>query len=148
MATPYENGNFIRKVYLLNKRSRLLIGGAIAALLVAYLIWSSFTSAAQANRSVGELVLNSEKYVGQPVRVTGKVVSGSIEKGGETIDFRIKEPKGGPELRLSFKGAMPNSFQDGCEVIADGELQKNGTFLVKKLLVKCPSKYTAEKKKE
>jgi len=127
-----------------NKQKKLIVGGAIALILVAYLVWSSFTGASQSNRSVEELVQNQEKYIGQPVRVTGKVVKGSIEKEGKIIRFAIAGE--GSRLNVKYEGGVPNSFQDDAQVIADGELQKDGVFLARSLLVRCPSKYTADTK--
>lgn len=138
------SSTFARQVSLLSKRNKLIVGGAVALILVAYLVWSSFAGASQANRPVKELVRNQERYVGQPVRVTGKVVKGSIEKDGQTVTFKIVGE--GAELPVRYEGGIPNSFQDNAEVIADGELQKDGVFLARSLLVRCPSKYAADNK--
>lgn len=125
----------------LSRKNRLVIGGAIAIVLIGYLIWSSFAGAAQKNISIKELTANPESYMNQGVRITGKVVPGSIEKGGEILRFQVVED--GATIYVEYEGTMPNSFQDNADVIADGELKDENTFYAKSLLVKCPSKYTA-----
>lgn len=127
----------------MKKKNKLIVGGAVVALLVAYLVWSTFTGAARPNPKVSEITANPEKFVEKPVRVTGKVVRGSIEKPGGALKFKITDKKS--ELTVYYKGSIPNSFQDGADVIADGELRKDGIFFAKSIMVKCPSKYTAEK---
>lgn len=120
----------------------MLIGGGVAIVLIGYLVWSTFAGAAQHNRPVSELVSNPGKYIGEQVRITGKVAPGSIEKHGEILRFEVQED--GEKITVEYKGTMPNSFQDGADVIADGELKDNNVFFAKSLLVKCPSKYTTE----
>lgn len=127
----------------MKKKNKLLIGGAIAALLVAYLVWSTFTGAAQSNRTVSEITSNPDGYIETAVRVSGKVVTGSIEKPGGALRFKITDKKS--ELTVFYEGSMPNSFQDGADIIADGELSEDGVFLARSIMVKCPSKYSAEK---
>lgn len=124
----------------MSRMNRLVIGGAIAIVLIGYLIWSSFAGAAQKNISIKELTANPEKYMNQGIRITGKVVPGSIDKGGEVLRFQVIED--GATINVEYEGTMPNSFQDNADVIADGELKNNNTFYAKSLLVKCPSKYT------
>lgn len=132
----------------MSRKNKMLVGGLIVLALVGYLIWSSFATASQKNVSVKEIVQNVDKYKGVQLRLTGKVAPGSIKKEGKTIEFEITED--GARFPVVYKGGVPNSFQDNADVIADGELSKNGEhFEAKSLIVKCPSKYTAgETKKE
>lgn len=125
----------------MNRKNRLIVGGLIALVLIGYLIWSSFATASQKNVPVEELVKNPEKYVGQQIRVQGKVKPGTIEKDGSIIRFEVMEKS--ESYPVVYKGGIPNSFQDNAEVIIDGEISKSGEPLsAKTLIVKCPSKYT------
>lgn len=126
----------------MSRKNKMLFGGLIALILVGYLIWSSFATASQKNISVKELVDNKEKYMGSQIRLTGKVAPGTIRKEGETIEFEITED--GANFKVIYRGGVPNSFQDNADVIADGEISKDGSYFeAKSLIVKCPSKYTA-----
>ena len=48
---------------------------------------------------------------------------------------------------LVYKGAVPDTFKAGAEVIVEGGLQPDGRFMAKTLMTKCPSKYQKENRK-
>jgi cytochrome c-type biogenesis protein CcmE len=79
---------------------------------------------------------------GRRFRVHGFVVDGSIQKdlGAGTIDFIIGDEKGA-SLPVRLLGIeVPDLFGDGAEVVVEGE-QQGSTFLARRVLAKCPSKY-------
>jgi cytochrome c-type biogenesis protein CcmE len=125
----------------------MLVGGLIAVILVSYLIWSSFATASMKNISVKSLAENPDKYVGQQIRLTGKVAPGTIKKQGKNIEFEILE--NGYRFPVKYTGAVPNSFQDNADAIVDGELSEDKSYFeAKSLIIKCPSKYTAGEEKK
>jgi cytochrome c-type biogenesis protein CcmE len=45
-------------------------------------------------------------------------------------------------LRVEYKGAVPDTFKPGAEVIVEGRFNKqSGAFAANTLITKCPSKY-------
>jgi cytochrome c-type biogenesis protein CcmE len=79
---------------------------------------------------------------GRPSRVHGFVVQGSIRKDLEAghVDFAIADDAGAT-LRVRLLGIeVPDLFRDKAEVVVEGRLEK-GTFLARRVLAKCPSKY-------
>lgn len=49
----------------------------------------------------------------------------------------------GEELKVVYKGAMPNNFESSTSVVVTGKYQ-NGVFVASDILTKCPSKYESE----
>ncbi|MBZ0182540.1 MAG: cytochrome c maturation protein CcmE [Melioribacteraceae bacterium] len=46
----------------------------------------------------------------------------------------------GTELKVVYKGAIPNNFESSTSVVVTGKFQ-NGVFIASDILTKCPSKY-------
>jgi cytochrome c-type biogenesis protein CcmE len=78
---------------------------------------------------------------GDGVRVNGKVQAGSIERLPSGQDVRFTMTDGGGSLAVVFHGIIPDTFVDEADVVVEGRLQGDGTFLAHTLLAKCPSKY-------
>jgi cytochrome c-type biogenesis protein CcmE len=49
----------------------------------------------------------------------------------------------GEELKVVYKGAMPNNFESSTSVVVTGKYQ-NGVFVASDILTKCPSKYESQ----
>jgi cytochrome c-type biogenesis protein CcmE len=122
------------------KQLRLLIGFIIIAAAVVVLI-------ARANRSsmvyyvtVSEL-LNSKGADRSGLRVTGKVVPGSIVR--KDLDLHFSMTDGQKAVPVDYRGVVPDTFAEDGEVVVEGKYLGTGTFQASYLLAKCPSKYEA-----
>jgi cytochrome c-type biogenesis protein CcmE len=75
------------------------------------------------------------------VRVNGKVTPGTIERlpGGEDVRFTMSD--GTRSMPVAFHGIIPDTFVDEADVVVEGRLGDDGTFVAHTLLAKCPSKY-------
>ena len=99
------------------------------------------TSAATEQRTPSQ-VLGS---AGETYDLGGKVVPGSIQRDGDGLSFRVRDPKGDASVPVRYTGAVPDPFREGREVIVTGQMQ-DGTFVAERdsLVTKCPSKFTNE----
>jgi len=124
---------------------RFLLVAAIALGALAYLGFVAFRGAAMYYVTVDELRARGDGAFEEQVRLAGKVVDGSAEKDSatNTLRFAMASESGAP-LPVVYRGAVPDAFKQGAEVVVDGRLTRSGTFEADKLLVKCPSKYEAE----
>jgi cytochrome c-type biogenesis protein CcmE len=120
------------------RRLRLFVALGAALALAGALVYTSFSSATEASKP-------SEIQPGRSYELTGKVVSGSIERGGEELRFRIRDRDGTESVPVRYTGAVPDPFREGREVIVSGEL-RGGTFVAERdsLVTKCPSKFTKD----
>lgn len=65
-----------------------------------------------------------------------------IDKQKNVFSFYMKDFKG-KELKVVYKGAIPNNFESSTSVVVTGKY-KNGNFYASNILTKCPSKYEIE----
>jgi cytochrome c-type biogenesis protein CcmE len=59
------------------------------------------------------------------------------------IQFSLADKeRPGETIRVSYSGAVPDSFKPGVEVIVEGSMQApDSIFAAHTLMTKCPSKY-------
>jgi cytochrome c-type biogenesis protein CcmE len=121
------------------RRLRLIVALGAALALAGALVYTSFSAATEASKP-------SEIEPGRSYELTGKVVAGSIERGGEVLRFRIRDRDGSHSVPVRYTGAVPDPFREGREVIVSGEL-RGGTFVAERdsLITKCPSKFTKDR---
>ena len=119
---------------------RLVIALSVAVLLAGALVYTSFSASTEA-RQPSELIAGAKP--GKSYELTGKVVPGSIERRGESLDFSVRDRDGRSSLPVRYTGEVPDPFRDGREVIVKGTL-RDGVFIGQKdsLVTKCPSKFT------
>ena len=92
-----------------------------------------------------------EKMPGQSVQVPGKILKDTVNYDAAHTELRFdieemktKQPK---RMTVVYKEPKPENFDSATSVEAVG-MYKNGVFYARNLLVKCPSKYNDEAKKE
>jgi len=121
------------------RRLRLVVALAAAVLLATALVYTSFSASTEASKP-------SEIRPGKSYELTGKVVSDSVEREGDSLRFRIRDRDGTESVPVTYSGVVPDPFREGREVIVEGELRE-GTFMAERdsLVTKCPSKFTKEK---
>jgi cytochrome c-type biogenesis protein CcmE len=83
--------------------------------------------------------------VGDGVRLAGWVKDGSIS--GSMVEGRIAfvMTDGNREMPVSYSGQVPDTFEEGAEVIVEGIFRGQPVFEAATMLAKCPSKYEAGK---
>jgi cytochrome c-type biogenesis protein CcmE len=127
------------------KMKRVVITSAIVLVLLGYLVYSAMGSSFLFYKTVSELKTDAS-LKGESARIGGKVVKGSLASKSSPYRFKITDGKA--NIQIVYEGTLPASFRDDTEVIAEGVYQDNGEFKAKTILVKCPSKYEEESKKE
>lgn len=117
---------------------RLVAALAAAVVLAGALVYTSFSTATQADTP--SQVLTGAP--GQSYTMTGKVVDGSIRHQGSTLLFRVRDRNGRGSVPVAYRGIVPDPFRDGREIVIQGQM-RGGTFVGQRdsLVTKCPSKY-------
>lgn len=124
------------------RKIRLVVALSTAVLLAVALIYTSFSASTEAKEP--SQLLNAAP--GTSYEMTGRVVKGSVRRGGDGITFRVVDRDGrGESLPVSYDGTVPDPFRGGREIILTGAIE-NGTFVGEPdtLITKCPSKFTTE----
>jgi cytochrome c-type biogenesis protein CcmE len=121
---------------------RLVVALGVALLLAVALIYTSFSASTEA-KEPSELVNASS---GSTYEMTGRVVTGSVDKQGEGMRFVVADRDGeGQTIPVTYSGVVPDPFRGGREIVLDGAVV-NGVFVGERdtLVTKCPSKFTTE----
>jgi len=125
------------------RKIRLVVALSVAVLLAVALIYTSFSASTEAKEP--SQILSASP--GTSYEMTGEVVPGSIQHNGqEGIAFLVTDRKdSGTKLPVTYKGAVPDPFRGGREIVLTGSL-KEGTFIgePETLITKCPSKFTTQ----
>jgi cytochrome c-type biogenesis protein CcmE len=118
-----------------------LLGAGVVASM-AFLIWAGIDRPGGMvyYLSVSEFMQQQSRAT-DGFRVNGKVVDGTIERMDSGQDVMFAMSDGSQSMRVQYHGVVPDTFVDGADVVVEGRLQDNGTFVAHTMLAKCPSKY-------
>lgn len=72
------------------------------------------------------------------IRIGGLVLESSIKKEGEKTIFMITDRK--KEVKVEFKGPLPDLFREGQGIVAEGMFQNNN-FIASEVLAKHDENY-------
>jgi cytochrome c-type biogenesis protein CcmE len=120
---------------------RLTVALAAAVLLASALVYVSFTAG---NKEFTASQLLAKGRPGQTYELAGTVLTGSVQRDGTTLLFRIRDPKLPISVPVRYSGIVPDPFAPGRAVMV--AVEKDGTGYVGQgdsLTTKCPSKYQA-----
>jgi cytochrome c-type biogenesis protein CcmE len=125
-----------KMIYLL---ALLFLGGGIG-----YLLFSGLSQNSVYFLNVSEALAMETDQLDQ-ARLFGQVDPKGIEHDPSAlgVSFLLRDKENpGQMLRVTYRGAVPDTFKPEVEVIVEGGFDPTGTvFTAKTLLTKCPSKY-------
>ncbi len=130
------------------KNLKFLIGGLAVAAVVVYLAVSGAREGMLYYLTVSEFNGKVSTLGDQGVRVSGKVVKGTIKKDSINLDIDFVITDGKEQLPVSYHGIIPDIFGDGIEVVVEGKYLSGGSFQATSLLTKCPSKFEGDSEKK
>lgn len=121
------------------RKIRLAVALSAAVLLAGALMWTSFSASTQA-KTPSQLLADGTP--GRTYELTGKVVKGSVERSGTLLRFAVRDREGNARVPVTYRGAVPDPFREGREVIVKGKMA-GGVFTGQpdSLITKCPSKF-------
>jgi len=123
----------------------LFLGG------LGWLVTSGLDEGAVYFLNVREALAMKPEQLGQ-ARLFGTVAEQGIDQvaGGLGVRFTlIDKDDVSKTLVVEYKGAVPDTFKPGVEVIVEGSLRDAGSvFGASTLMTKCPSKYQKENRKD
>lgn len=125
-------------------KKKFMIGAVIVAIAIGVLAWSAFGDGATYYLTTSELAAKGDAAYGQSVRVAGGIGPGSIniDDSTRTLTFNVEDEDG--SLPVIYQGTVPDTFQEGQDVVVEGSLGNDGVFEAKTIVVKCPSRYEPE----
>ncbi|MFK7991775.1 MAG: cytochrome c maturation protein CcmE [Sandaracinaceae bacterium] len=125
----------------------LLLGGG-----VAFLLWG--TSASDAfvySKLVNEVMESPDEFRDRELRVEGQLQAGSVVFEDEPCEHRFTLEREGFTMDVRFpRCVVPDTFRDDMpmDVVVQGHLQADDTFLANEVIPRCPSKYEMQERRE
>ena len=117
----------------------------ISAILVTFLVINSLKENVVFFKSPTD-INNLNQIESKKIRVGGMVKKNSIEIENNNLKFVITDFKN--EIIVTFSGAVPNLFEEGKGVVAEGYLEDRKYLKAEKILAKHDENYMPPEVKE
>ena len=117
----------------------------VSLILVIFLILKSLEENVVYFLSPTE-ISNLNEIKNKKIRIGGMVKDQSITINSENISFVITDFKN--EINVSYSGTVPNLFQEGKGVVAEGFLKDKSFLIADKILAKHDENYMPPEVKE
>jgi cytochrome c-type biogenesis protein CcmE len=131
------------------KQRKFLVGGAAILGVVGYLMVTGMKDSMVYYHTPSELVAKTTadaSYRDVGVKVGGRVVPGTVAFDQRTLDldFQILDiADGTTTFPVHYQGPLPDTFEEGGDVVIEGRFNQAGTFEATTVLTKCGSRYEA-----
>ena len=121
------------------RHKRLALAGALlmAAGAIAALVFNAFQSNMVFFYTPTQVVAN-EAPTNRTFRIGGLVEEGTVRRDGLHVNFVVTDTA--KTVAVRFQGVLPDLFQEGKGVVAQGQLQ-GGVFLAREVLAKHDENY-------
>lgn len=133
----------------MKKQSRFIAGAVALVGVVGYLALTGMKDSMMYYYTPDEL---AAKVTADPsirelgAKVGGRVVPGSVRFDPRTLDLRftvVDIASGRTTFPVHYNGPLPDTFEEGRDVVVEGKLSESGTFEATTVLTKCGSRYEA-----
>ena len=131
----------------MKKQRKFLIGGVTVAGLVGYLMVTGMQDSMVYYHTPAELVAKTTadpSYHDLGVKVGGRVVPGSVTFDQRSLDLRfdvLDIAEGKTSFPVHYQGPLPDTFEEGRDVVVEGRFTQAGVFEASTVLTKCGSRY-------
>ena len=121
------------------KRALLLIVFLLTSGLAIFLILKSLNKNILYFKSPTDIKISQDINFEKKIRVGGMVKKNSLVINEREIKFIITDFKN--DLKISYKGTVPNLFSEEKGVVAEGKLQDKSFFIADRILAKHDENY-------
>jgi cytochrome c-type biogenesis protein CcmE len=121
------------------KRAYLLIVLLLVSSLAIFLILQSLNKNILYFKSPTDIKLSNDIDFNKKIRVGGMVKKNSLVINEDEIKFIITDFKN--ELKINYRGTVPNLFTEEKGVVAEGKLQDKTFFVADRILAKHDENY-------
>ena len=128
------------------KRASFLSLLLIFLIIAVFFILKSLTSNILYFKSPTDIKLGQDTIFNKKIRVGGMVKKSSVLITADEVKFIITDFKN--EINVSYSGAIPNLFEEGKGVVAEGFLKDRNFFSATKILAKHDENYMPPEVKE
>jgi cytochrome c-type biogenesis protein CcmE len=131
------------------KQRKFLVGGSIVASLVVYLMITGMRDSMMYYHTPSELIAKvgaDPGYRELGLKVGGRVAPGTVAFDQRSLDLRFDVfdiQDGTTSFPVHFQGPLPDTFEEGRDVVIEGRFSADGVFEATTVLTKCGSRYEA-----
>ena len=93
-------------------------------------------------------VVDGKAPVDRRIRVGGLVVTGSVQRGGDSLHVSFDLTDGKGTFTVNYDGILPDLFREGQGILATGTLSADGRFTAEEVLAKHDENYMPPEIKE
>ncbi len=124
------------------KTVKMLVTTLVLTVALGGLLWVTLAEGTAYYMHVDEVMAEPDEWYGKTLQVHGFVVEGSRFRKPDTLEYRFQVENNGAVIDAEYTGLVPDTFQDGSEVVITGQLSAHGfTVEPNGVMAKCPSKY-------
>lgn len=133
----------------MKKQRKFLAGGVAVVAIIGYLMVTGMRDSMVYYHTPAELVVRTTEdpsYHKVGVKVGGRVVPGTVSFDPRALDLRFQImdiETGETAFAVHYEGPVPDTFEEGRDVVVEGRLTEAGVFEATTLLTKCGSRYEA-----
>ena len=121
------------------KRASLLAVFLTVSVIGIFLILSALNKNILYFNSPTDIKINQDINFDKKIRIGGMVKKNTLNIKDQEIRFIITDFKN--EIKVSFRGTIPNLFAEGKGVVAEGKLQDKKFFVADRILAKHDENY-------
>ena len=121
------------------KRASLLAVFLSISVIGVIIILSALNKNLLYFNSPTDIKMNQDIDFNKKIRVGGMVKKNTLKIKDQEIRFIVTDFKN--EIKVSFKGTIPNLFAEGKGVVAEGKLQDKKFFIADRILAKHDENY-------
>lgn len=125
-------------------RAKYIIGGAV---VVLFLVWGA---SAFFKTTVRYVSLEEARRANETVQVMGNIDFDHVVYDADHLrlefdiyDNQAQDRATAERMRVVYYGVVPGNFDQATSVVLKGK-SRDGYFVARQMLVKCPSKYQGE----
>jgi cytochrome c-type biogenesis protein CcmE len=122
-------------------KPKFVIGIAVVALAIAYMIYAGVTQSAVYFITPSELA--ASPLPGKAYRLGGMVEKGSVKWTPATLDLAFRISDGQRSLAVRHHGTPPDLFGEGRGAVVEGKWNTAGYFEATQILAKHSEEYKA-----
>lgn len=130
----------------MRKRTKLLLGGGIIVVALAYLINSGIREASVYYVTPSELKAKGSTVSDRSLRVGGMVVPGSLHWEPQTLKLTFRLTDGKEEVAVEHTGSPPDLFKEGAGAVVEGRCAGDGSFQSSMIMAKHSEEYSPPEK--
>ena len=123
---------------------KLALGAVVVAGITASMAYLGASASWQYYVTADECVANADSLVGTRLRVSGKIVPGTLHVAADRRQASFALTAAESRLPVACAGPLPDNLAENMEVVVEGRLEHPGLLRGNKVLTRCSSKYESK----